>query len=280
MSWLFLLLINVVVMSVASLFQRLAMKEKNSDPVLSSIIFQFILGLLVTAFILTKGFVWPTLAHLPFILFSASLYAIGCVMFFKAIKLLEASEMTILGGVGAIVTMICAYFFLGERLVVSQYLGAALVLLSVILIQYNGQKFILNKGVIYVLLATSLYSFAVTSDTFVIKSYDALSYAAIMSFLPGIMLCFFFPKSLPKLPKAVKTISKNLLIYVFLYAIGVITFYASLGQGAMLSQVGVIVRTQIIFTVILAAVFIKENDRLLRKILAALIGMIGIMLVA
>ncbi len=280
MSWLSLLIINVVVMSVASLFQRLAMKDKDSNPISSAIIFQFILSILVMSYVLTQGFIWPPMSMWSFFMFSAVLYALGSVMFFKAIKLLEASEMTILGGVGAVVTMICAYFFLNERLVLWQYLGTFLVLLSVILIQHNGRKFALNRGVTYVLLATSFYSFAVTSDALVIKAYDALSYAALMSFLPGIMIGLFYPKTLRSLPQTIKKINKNLLIYVLLYAVGVITFYGALGAGAMLSQVGVIIRTQIILTVILAAIFIKENDHLSRKILSAIIGMIGIMLVA
>jgi uncharacterized membrane protein len=59
-----------------------------------------------------------------------------------------------------------------------------------------------------------------------------------------------------------------------------VTFYTALGKGAMLSQVSIIGKTNIILTVVLAAVFIKERDSLWRKILAALICMVGVILMA
>lgn len=279
MSWLFLLSINVVAISIASLFQRLAMKEEKNDVVLSTTIFQFLLGLIVFPYAISRGFIFPSLATLwPLFLFSAVLYAIGSVMFFKSIKLIEASEMTVLAGAGAIVTMICAYFFLGERLVWSQYLGAILVLVSILIIAYRGKRFVFNKGALLALFATSLFAFATISDVLVIKSYDAISYAAIMSVFPGIVLLFLYPKRMFGLAKAVKTIDKNLVIYTLIYSIGVITFYSALNK-AMLSQVSVVAKTNIILTVIFAAIFIKENDRLWQKIIAAMICMVGVMLI-
>lgn len=281
MSWLLLLIINVFFISVASLFQRLAMKEEASDPVLSTVIFQFLLAAIVLPYALSQGFVMPPLAELwPYFLLSSVLYALGSMMFFKAIKLIEASEMIVLAGAGAIVTMICAYIFLGERLVAQQYLGATLVLAAILLIAARGKKFQFSKGALLALLATSFFSFAVISDAIIIRTYDAISFAAMMSFLPGVILLILYPLKMRALPKAIKNINKNLLIYALLYSVGVITFYAALGMGAMLSQVGVIVKTNIILTVILAAIFIKENDHLWQKLLAAAICMVGIVLVA
>ena len=54
----------------------------------------------------------------------------------------------------------------------------------------------------------------------------------------------------------------------------------ALAKGAMLSQVSVISKTNIILTVILAAIFIRERDHLWRKVVAALICMVGVILVA
>lgn len=281
MSWMLLLLINVVAISVAYLFQRLAMKKEDSDPVLSTIIFQFLLGFLTIPFAVVQGFSWPNWAELwPYFLFSTTLYALGSIMFFKSIKLIEASEMTILGGVGAIVAVLCAYIFLQERLVPQQYFGALLVILSILLVQYRKQKFVFSKGAIFALVATSLFAFATISDVLIIKTYDAISYAGLMSLFPGLMLCLMYPKKVKELPKAIKTINKNLVAYGIIYSVGVITFYMALAKGAMLSQVSVISKTNIVLTVILAAIFIKERDNLWRKILAAIICMVGVILVA
>lgn len=281
MSWLIITLINVIAISCASLFQRLAMKEEGSDPVTATIIFQFILGALVFPFAISQGFVWPSLVELwPLFLFSTLLYGLGSVLFFRSIKLIEASEMTVLGGAGSLVTMICAYIFLGERLGWVQYLGAALILLAIVLTAYQGKKVNFSQGALYALIATSLFSFATISDVLIIRQYDAISFAAIMSLFPGIALLFIYPRSAMTLPKAIKGIDKNLLFYGLLYSVGVVSFYGAIGLGAMLSQVSVVARTNIILTVLLAAVLLKERNHLWRKLFAALLCTAGVILVA
>ncbi len=281
MSWLVITLINVIAISTASLFQRLAMKDEESDPVTSTIIFQFILGFIVFPFALSQGFAWPLFAQLwPWFLLSTLLYALGSVLFFRSIKLIEASEMIVLGGAGALVTVICAYLFLGERLGMWQYGGAALILSAILVIASQGKKLRFSTGAWYALIATSLFSFAVISDMKIIYHYDAISFAAMMSILPGIALLFLFPRSTVMLPQAIKRINKNLLLYAVLYSIGVVTFYAALGTGALLSQVSVVARTNIILTVLLAAVFLQEHNHLWHKLIAALLCTVGVMLVA
>lgn len=281
MPWFLILLINVLVISIATLFQRLAMKKEESDSLLSTIIFQFLLGFLIIPFAITQGFSWPNFAELwPYFLLSTIFYALGSIMFFKSIKLIEASEMTILSGMGAIVSMLGAYIFLQERLVLSQYLGAILVMISIFLVQYKKQKLVFGKGAIFALAATSIFAFANISDMLIIKTYDAISYAGLMSIFPALMLCLMYSKKIGELPKAIKNVDKNLIIYGLLYSMGVITFYVALAKGALLSQVSVICKTNIILTVILAAIFIKERDNLWRKILAAIVCMVGVILVA
>lgn len=280
MSWTLILFLNVIAISGSTLFQRLAMKREESNPILSSIIFQLTLGIIVLFFAITQGFIWPPMAQSwPLFLLSTILYACGSVLSFKALKLIEASEATILAGFSTVVTMMGAYVFLGERLIISQYLGALLVLLSIVIVQYRQQRIVFSQGTWFALAANSLFALAMVSDTFVVRSYDALSFAAVMSVLPGFLLCLFYFKQLPALVQTVKKIDKNLLLYTLLYSVAVVTFYAALGQRVLLSQVTVITKSNIILTVLLAAVFIKEKDNLWRKILAAVICMIGVVLV-
>lgn len=89
-----------------------------------------------------------------------------------------------------------------------------------------------------------------------------------------------YPKKSLQLPKAIKTVNKNLIAYTLIYSIGTITFYTALGKGALLSQVSVIMKINIILTVLLAAIFLKEKDNFYRKVIAALICMAGVILVA
>jgi len=281
MSWLLITLFNVVAISLSSLFQRLAMRSESSDPLLSTIFFQFFLGVIVMNFAFAQGFVWPDWSVAwPFFLLSTVLYAFGTLLFFKSIKLIEASEMIVFGGAGAVITMFCAYFFLGERLDNLQYFGAALVVLAILLIAGRGGKIVFSRGELMALLGTSFFATAVISDTWVIRTYDAISFAGLMSIFPALVLSLVYPRKLLQLPKAILTIDKNLVIYTLLYAIGVVTFYAALGTGAMISQVSVVARSNIILTVLLAALFIGERNNFMLKAIAALLCTVGVVLIA
>lgn len=230
-----------VVISFSSLFMRLAMRQEGSDPLLATIFQQLFLGLVVFAFVLTQGFVWPDWqAHWPNLLFSSAFYGLGALSFFKLIKLIEASQMTILGAAGLVITMLGAYVFLVELLDAWQYLGAALVLGAVLLTASCGGRLVFDRGVRWALLGTSLFAIAVINETWIIREYDALSFAALMSLLPGLFLCVVFWRRLPGLLPMLRKLDRNLLSYTSLYAVGAITFYAALGTGALVSQVSVV----------------------------------------
>ncbi|MBI3342051.1 EamA family transporter [Candidatus Curtissbacteria bacterium] len=57
-----------------------------------------------------------------------------------------------------------------------------------------------------------------------------------------------------------------------------IFFYSSIEFGASASQAGPILQSTVIVTVILAAIFLKERDHLLKKIISAVLVTIGVLL--
>lgn len=195
MHWLFFATLSILSISVSNLFQKLAMKKEESDPVISSILFQFLLTAFSGAFALIKGFHAPPLTLVfPYFMISAVLYGIGSVFVFKAIKIIEASEMVILTGFGAIVTIVTGYIFFHEQLSLLQLLGVAAILAAVVIVKLERKTFAFNRGIGYALIATILFPLAVTNDAFILKSYDAISYTPLMCVLPAIVICFLYPK--------------------------------------------------------------------------------------
>jgi transporter family protein len=278
MNWQFLVLISIAAISIANLYQRLAMKENDSDPIASSIVFQFSLALITGIYGLSGGFHLPSLSQIPFFIISMLFYGFGTLSYFKAIKLIEASESTILASIGSITTVISAYFFLGERLNNQQLVGVFFVLLSVIVLSAN-RKMKFNKGISYSILGTIFYGLAVTNDAYILRSYDALSYTPIMSLLPGLMLFVLYPKSSKSVVQAfLKPTIKPLLLYSFFYGIQAVTYYAALEKGALASQMALIYKSEIFITVILAAIFLHETDNLPKKFLSTVMASIGVYL--
>lgn len=280
MHWLFLAAINVVASSVAALFQKISMKEAKSDPVISAIAFQFILGLIASVFTLAKGFRLPNSSLIPYFVGSGALYAVGTVCFFRAIKIIEASEMTIVAGSGVIVTILTSLLFLGDKLSPIQLVGTGLILSAVLLISWEKKSIRINTGTWLALAGTSAYGLAVVFDTFIIRSYSAVSFLPISSFVPGIFLMLWYYRRIPEVVKYSRQVNRNLIIYSILYAIGAITFYLALENGALVGQMSSIARSSIVLTVILAGVILHETKHIGRKIIGALLTTIGVILVA
>ncbi len=279
MHWLIFSAINVVAISVSSLFQKLAMKNEKSDPVTSTAIFQFLFALFGGVAALISGFHLPPSELFVYFIFSSILYAIGTTSFFRAAQILEASELTVLGSFGTIVTILISFFFLGERLSTPQWLGAAFILTGVTIVSYERTGIKFNSGVIWALVGAFCYGLGVTFDAYILRFYDALSFIPVISTLTGIVVLVIHPNKISKFFVDLRTVNSNLRIFTFLYVIGAISFYYPISQGILVSQMSSIGRVSIILTVILAMIFLKERLHIGKKILGAILTTIGIMLI-
>jgi drug/metabolite transporter (DMT)-like permease len=279
MQWFIFAGINVVASAVSALFQRLAMKKDDSDPVIASILFQFLLTFFGAIFALLTGFRLPSLTLLPYFFLSGVLYAGGTVALFKSIKRIEASEMSVLAGSGVLFTILISFLFIHERLTSVQFVGALLILCAVVLINYNRKTFRLNTGAWLAILGAACYGTAVVADTYIIKRYDAVSFLPLASFTPGLIISLWYARKIPATIRSLRHIDRNLLIYSFLYAIQGVTFYLALQYGALVSQMSTISRASIILTVLLAMIFLKEKEKVILKVLSAILVTAGVLLI-
>lgn len=279
MSWYLLAAISVISLSIGTLFQRLAMNKEESDPVVASILFQFLLGFITLLYALTQGFVAPPPNLLPFFLFPGALYAIGTIAFFKAYKFIGAAEATVLSGAGVIVTLLASIIFLRDKLTAVQFIGIFLILCAVVLVNFNKNQLKLNKGAWFALIGSGSYGLAVVGDTYIIRQYDAVSYLALICFVPGMLIYLRYLNKSKVLIKDIKSIDRNLFIFIVLYAIQAITFYVALQMGALVAQLSAIAKSSIILTVILATIFLNERKDIAKKIIGALLTTFGVLLV-
>ncbi len=278
MNWLVLALVNIVSISIGNLYQRKAMQAEDSDPIGYAIVFQFLLGFAVLLFAMVVGFKLPPIATYPLnFALSAVFYGIGTLCMFQAAKLIEASELTIIAALGSMVTIIASVIVLHENFSLQQALGVLLIFIAIIMVQ-KKRSLKLDRGAWWGVVGTCLFGLAVVSDVFVIKHFDPVSYAVAMCFMPGILLLCLFPRKI-KVFKPIVSSGRNLFIFVFLYAIQVISYYAALGLGANASQLSPITRAQIILTVLLSAIFLRERDRLWLKLGAAILTTAGVLLI-
>lgn len=279
MSWIILAIINVFGLSLSTLFQRVAMKNEQNDAVISSIIFQYLSTIITFTYALTRGYTLPPIPLLPYFFISGALYAAGTLAFFRAMQTIEASESAILTGSGVIVTIVASFVFLGDRLRPEQLFGAFLILASVVIINFSRHILRMKQGSWLALLGTALYGLAVVSDTYIINHYNAVSFLPLICFISGTLLLFSHLKKTRALISGIRHIDKNLIIFIALYSVQSISFYMALERGALVSQMSTIARASIVLTVLLGAIFLKERDRMPKKIIGAILTTIGVLLV-
>lgn len=257
------------------------MKNEDNDPILFSIVFQLMLGVIILLYSLTQGpFFLPPISIWPRFLLGGILYAAGTLCSFYASKSIPAGEKTILITFGSIITVFLGVFLLGNSFSFWKAVGVALILLAVFIL-YGKERMKMSRGVWYALGVALFFSLAVVNDVIIMRSVNIYIFLTIMCFLPGMLLAIAFPKHLKKLGTFLQPRPfVHIGLYSLIYSVSAITYYQALNAGALLSQLSPINNSSIIITVFFAALFLGERSHLIRKIVSAIVVTAGVLLLA
>ncbi|MBI5151299.1 MAG: EamA family transporter [Candidatus Pacebacteria bacterium] len=282
MPWQVFALICVITVSIGNLLERVLMREEESDVVGYAIIFQYFLGAMALIFALAfHRFSFPLelVFSLRFMI-TALLWATWTVFTFRAAKTIGAGELTILSTVSTITTVTLGVFMLHETFIFKTGIGVLLIILSIVIVSTEKLSFSSKEGVFFALLASVIGGVAVVNDSIILKNYEAFSYTAIMSFMPGIILTILFPQRLKRIVtrKFVKVLPL-MGMFCFFYTVQAIAFYLAFEYGATTSHLSPVVKSSVILTILLAALFLHERSHLARKLIAAGITLIGVLLI-
>lgn len=258
------------------------MKNDKSNPYSYTIVFHFLLGFLVLITGLIRGSNFSLFSGNVYILFlAAALWGICQVFLFKALQLVEASELTIMSGLRVVITILASIFFLNQVFTGLNILGTLLILASTFLVAKFGKGFKLNKGLGYTLAMTFFGGLAIVADSANVQHYDVLAYSTYSNFLSGLFILAFYSKSLQQWKHFLQPnfLVKMLPLAVFSASQGVL-YLLALSYGGNTAQVGTIRQASVIVTVLLAVIFLKERNDLARKFVAAILVTVGVILLS
>lgn len=281
MSWQLLVGLSVLLYSVNGLLHRTLMKDEESDAYAQAVAFVALTGIFSSIILLFRGGFHSLLSWniLPLFMFAAFLSAMGMLCTFKGFKAIGASEHTILLTTSRIWLILGAILFLQETFTLTKFAGTALILFGVVLAEWRKQKFVLNKGAFYVLLAAFIFATGETVSYTIVRNFDVVSYMVYGSIMVTTILVAIKPRVIKKLsfyfkPKRainiVTTSFNDTLANIF----GLIAY--QVGRNAL--QIGPIMATQTLLTVILAIIFLKETDHMYQKVAGSLAAVIGTVL--
>jgi len=279
MSWQALILLSVVTISVASLLQRFILKTKDINPVSFAITFQVLVGLFFAVVLLFKGFSFPDIARFwPFLILTIVLWGSANALKFRALKKVEISEFAVLYQISVLTTVLIAIFLLGEKFFLQQFIGLILVIAAVILVSWKNTKLKMTKYEIIAIISAIFYGAAFINDAYILRSYDAFSYTFYAFLGPGLATWLVFRKDVNPFSLFDRKIVKTVLLSTFLYSIAVVSVYLAYQAGRNAAQISALGNTQTILIVILAAIFLKERDKIPRKLFAAALSVAGVIL--
>lgn len=256
------------------------MKDDKSNPYSYAIIFHLLLGVLVFIFGLVRGVDFSLFSGNVYMLLLASALWGACQVFlFKALQLLEASEVTVISDTRVIFTIIASVIFLGEVFTGWNILGSILILATTLLVVDMRKGFKFNKGVWYTLAMAFFGGLAIVADSANVQQYDVLAYSTFSNFLSGLFILAFYPKSLRQWGHFVQPsfLVKMVPLAAFSATQGVL-YLLALTHGGNTAQVGTIRQASVIVTVLLAVIFLNERGKLWQKFVAAILVTVGVLL--
>ncbi|MSU56393.1 MAG: DMT family transporter [Candidatus Taylorbacteria bacterium] len=280
MNWLFLTLLSVLFASIASILQRVLMKDEKSNPYSYAIVFHLFLGFLNLGFAILYGSHFSLRSGNFFLLLLASgLWGACSIFLFKSLQLIEASEKTILSSLNVVFTIIASVIFLDEVFSGKKIFGTVIILASTLLVVSLKNVFKLNRGVVYVFIAAFFAGLALVVDSANVQHYNAIAYNTFQNFLTGFIILAFAPKALQQWRQFVQPsfLKRMLPLGIFSTAQGIL-YLTALTYGGNTAQVGTIRQASTIVTVFLAIIFLKERNNLWRKLLAAVLVTLGVFL--
>jgi len=278
MSWQLLVGLSVLLFSINGLLHRVLMKDDASDPYAQTVAFSGLVGFFAFVIVLFQGGLQPFTSLQQFLLFlpMVALGSCGTLCVFKGLKLVEASEYSILLTSSRLWFMAGTLLFLGEAFSLQKIIGGVLVIVGVIIAQWNKGKFVINTGAFYILLAAFLYASADVISFIIVRNFDAASLIVYGCMFVVISFLIIRPKTIKKL-SFYKTPKRGINIIIVslndsLASIFVFMAY-QIGRNAL--QIGPLSATQTLVTVLLSWIILRDTTNVPQKILGAIVTVVG-----
>lgn len=281
MTWQIYTIISVLALSISVILQKVLLSKIKTDPFAYVVVFQGLVGLLLTGAALMTGF---DLSGIDSVALPATVsviaFGIGHIVYAKTLKIVEPSAFSVLFATQAIWIMLLGIILFNERLTLLQIIGTTVIFVSVGLIVKNIKSFKIDKGTALGLMTGVLFGIAITSWSYVGRYMDGMTWAAI-SFIGTAIVAFLIRTQSTKQMKRLfsPNVITSLVVLSVFYAIGSVAMLYAYKEGTF-SVVTPLRQSSIIITTLFAFIFIR-SDRvdIGRKILAAALCFIGVLLI-
>ena len=275
-TWVFIYLISAVIF--AQSFKIANRKMKNAGSL--TILLEVFTALFSIIFIPFFKLSFPSDIKVYLTLLVVTLiYAVTDRLNIEARYGLEPSTFSMLKQLSTVFLIFFGLFFLKEEFLINKFIGGIIIILANLLLAYDKGKLQINKYFIMCFISNFLFAVAMLINVNISDYFNLAIYTIISVSLPALFIFIFEKHNIKELKKEFILYDKRtFLIAAFTWSLMLISSV----KAYQLGNVSVVAPLLALTSIINAFVefFINKNrNKFIQKIIAALLLIIGIILV-
>jgi len=278
MWFLFVGLYIILAVVFTQLYKIIVNNAKNDGAL--TVLLQLIAGISVLLFFPLFKFTFPTDWKIYVLLGTACIfYALSDRMNTTVRSGLEASTFSIIKQLSTVFMILAGLLFFKEQFIWKKIIGAGLIIFSNILIFYKKGQQKLNKYVLLGILSNIIYSVALFLDVNISDSFNLAFYVALTLLIPALFITIVERIKISSIKKEFKNGNKNAILITGLCWGTMIVTQLRAYQLGEATSVAPLCALTVIGNVLVGYIFLKEQNNLLKKLIAAGLIIISVFLI-
>ena len=278
-TWWFNIILYLVLFVIFTQSYKVATKSSKNDGALT-ILLQLLGGLIILLFVPLFKLQFPSdYRTYLFLGIACIFYAITDRVNTTARRGLDVSTYSILGQLTTVFLIIFGVIIFKETIIFKKMIGAVLILAGNVIVLYKKGKFEFNKYVVYSLIGNLAMSIGVSVDVGISDQFNLPIYVSSTLIIPALMVFLFERAKLKDVINEYKDGDKKAIYLVgSSWGLMILTMLRAYQFGSV-TTIAPIASVTTILNVFVAYFLLKEKSSLLKKVLAALIVVLGIILI-
>lgn len=284
MTWFLFALLSVITLAGSEITQKIALTRKVNISALTNNAYiwliqgtcGFLIAFLTGNFTFLTG--WESWLKL---LLLASAYLIGGTAYYTSYKSNSPSVSIVLGSISVVISTILGILFFGESTQLIKFVGIALILLSIFIVNFHKKTFSLDKYNVLALLGGTMFGVAFTLDKSFVLDLNPFAYLGFMSTSVGILSFVVKPAHIISETKRLKPIDFVPMFVIGGFGVMFNLFsFLSYSKGGNVGAVDAINNSAVFLVILAEVIILKDRHQLLRKIVASILIMLGLVLLS
>lgn len=278
-SWSFYVMLYLVLATLFTQFYKITTKTLTKPGALT-VLLQMTAGLTVLLLSPFFEFKFPNSINVYIMLgILVVFYAISDRMNTTVRSGIEASTYSMIKQLSTTFMIFAGLIFFKEEFVLTKFIGAILIIFSNLLIFYKKGKFEFNKYILLGILSNIAFTVALFLDVNISDNFNLSFYVAITLMVPALLIIIcerIKPSEIKR--EIVNGNKKSILITALSWGTMILVQLRAYQLGNV-TVVAPLCALTVILNVIIGYIFLKEKENLLRKIIAAVLIIISVILI-